>query len=175
MLRLIPSSTVVPSFRWIAPAFALLLVNCGSGSSGTSSPATPDFGIVVAPPANIQAGASGSATLTVTRTGGHSAALTLGLSSPPTGITGSGTIGASASSGTLTLNVAIPTAPSTYTLAASASDGTYTHSAPLSLTVNPIPSVTAWGAISPGAAQPALIARRCSTSAWSQARYSTSV
>jgi hypothetical protein len=96
----------------------------------------PRFAIVsVVPPAGIQAGHSGAASVTINRTGGHTAAITLSLESNASGITGSGSIAVAASSGTLDISVPSNTSTGMTALTLDASDGSASHTAPFNLTV----------------------------------------
>lgn len=117
------------------------LLRCGGGSGGSGGSgggANPQFNLSIPnPPSPILAGGSGTATVNVTRSGGEDQAITLSLVSPPTGITGSGTIPASAGSGTLNLQVAssVQNLNGGYTLTVQGSDGTITQSTQTSLMV----------------------------------------
>ncbi|MBI4911312.1 MAG: hypothetical protein HY823_01105 [Acidobacteria bacterium] len=123
-------------------AMSLLCSACGGGGGGGASsppPPAPDFSLSLTPPASVQAGSSGSATVAVTRSNGHSAGLALSLGTNASGITGNGSVAAGAASGTLTLVVPITAQVGATTLTATASDGSVSHSATFSLTVAPGP------------------------------------
>jgi len=101
----------------------------------TFSVPTPDFSLQAFSPASIQSGASGTATVTVTRTNGHLAAITLNLASNAQGITASGSIAAGAGSGTLSIVVPSAVAAGTYPLTLNGSDGSLSRSVGFILTV----------------------------------------
>ncbi|MBI4912770.1 MAG: hypothetical protein HY823_08525 [Acidobacteria bacterium] len=139
----------------ILVSLALACGGSSGGGGGNPPPPTPDFSVSVSAPSSIQAGSSGSTGVALTRSGGHSAAVTLTLSSPPQGITGSGSVASGSVSGTLNLSVPASATPGAYTLNVSATDGTLTRSATVNLTVTPAPdfslSVAAPPAIQAGA------------------------
>ena len=102
----------------------------------------PDFSFTVTSPSAIPVGQSGSAAVSVTRSAGHTAALSLGVQANAQGVTGSGTIIAGISSGALTLTVPSSAAPGTYTLTAIATDGTLVRNATFGVTLAPGNPVT---------------------------------
>lgn len=128
--------------RGMALLSAVALCSCGGGSGGSTPAPTPDFTIAVTPPASLIAGGSASATVTVPRSNGHTSALTLSLSIPPAGLTGSGTVAASAASGPLTLNAGTTATLATQTLTVSATDGTTTRTASFAVPV--VGAATSW-------------------------------
>ena len=103
---------------------------------------TIDFAISsVTPAGSVEVGHSGSAAVVITRTGGHTAAITLGVASNADGITGSGTIASGVNSGSLTITVPLAAAAGTHALTLDASDGIRTHSMLFNLTVTVVPAV----------------------------------
>ncbi len=95
----------------------------------------------VTPAGPIEVGHGGSAAVVISREGGHTAAVTLGLASNAEGITGSGSIAAAAGSGTLTISVPLSAAAGTHSLTLNASDGVQTHSEDFDLAVAAVPAV----------------------------------
>lgn len=117
-----------------------ILFGCSGGGGGGTSPAptpTPDFSLAVTPPTSIHAGSIGNATVSVSRTNGHTAGLTLSLAANAQGLTGTGSIAASGTGGTLAITVPVSLTPGTYTLTANATDGTLTRTAGFTLTTAP--------------------------------------
>lgn len=119
-------------------ALALLLA-CGGGGGGSSPAPSPDFSLTVTAPPSTRAGSGGTTPVGIGRVNGHTAAVNLSLAANAQGITGSGTIAASASSGTLGYSVPAALAAGTYTLTVNGSDGSSTRSATFSLTTLPYP------------------------------------
>lgn len=101
---------------------------------------TPDFFLSMAAPPSIQAGNTGTTSVTATRSNGHSAPITLSIENNAQGITGSGTIASGSSSGTLTFNVPSNVSANTYALTADGTDGNVVRSTTGNLTVTPIPA-----------------------------------
>ncbi len=106
------------------------------------APPTPDFSLSANPASlTINRGASGVVTITITRTGGFTGAVSLSASGLPSGVTASfnpaSTTGNS-SSLTLTASSAATTGPATVTV--TGVSGALTHSIPISLTVNAPPT-----------------------------------
>ncbi len=97
-------------------------------------PPVPDFSFTVSA-ASITAGSGGTSTITVNRTNGQTSAITFSLQSNSQGITGSGTIAASGTAGSLSLTVPGSATPGIYNLTVSGTDGTLTRTTSLSLTV----------------------------------------
>jgi hypothetical protein len=123
------------------------------------------FSLALATP-QVTAVAGGTATVTVnlTRDTNYTNAVTLSLANPPSGITGSGSVAGSSTSGTLTLNVAASVNPGTYSLTVSGTDGSLTRTAGLSLTVTPSGASCVW--TFDASAPPALVAFRDGGGAW---------
>lgn len=119
-----------------------------AASLTVAAPPVPDFSLGAASGTVVE-GASGPATINITRTNGHAAAITLGIQANAQNITGSGTIGASASSGILTIAVPMGVAAGPLSLVLSGTDGTFTHTAALNLTVGALAKVrffsASWG------------------------------
>ena len=101
-------------------------------SCGTS---TPDFSIS-ASAASVQAGSSGSSTVSTTASGG-SGTVSLSLSGVPSGVTATlGTTSVTAGSGTtISISVGSSVAAGTYSFTVNGSEGTKSHSATVSLSV----------------------------------------
>ncbi len=102
-------------------------------------PPVPDFSFTAAA-TSINAGSSGTSTLTVSRTNGHTSAITFSLQANSQGVTGSGAIGVSGTTGSFNLTVPSSVSAGTYALTASGTDGTLTHAAVFNLTVSPTPT-----------------------------------
>ncbi|MBL0311938.1 MAG: hypothetical protein IPP78_04315 [Holophagaceae bacterium] len=113
-----------------------------------AAPPVPDFSLAAAS-GTVTSGTSGPATINITRTNGHTAAITLGIQANSQNITGSGTVGTSSSSGILTIAVpgGAPAGPLSLTF--TGNDGTFVHTAALNLTVVALTKVrffsASWG------------------------------
>jgi hypothetical protein len=99
-----------------------------------NAPPVPDFGLAAAS-TSITSGSSGLATVNVTRTNGHTAAITLGIQANAQNITGNGTIASSASSGVLSIVIPVGVTAGPLSLMLTGNDGTFAHTAALNLTV----------------------------------------
>src|SRR5206468_2265214 len=130
----------------VAPGVYNLTV-AGSGSPGNRSTplsltvsATPDYALSLAPAAlTIGQGATGTSTVTITRTN-FTGAVTLSLGSAPAGVTGSFNPAApTGTSSALTVSVGAAVAPGVYNLTVAGSGSPGNRSTPLSLTVSAAP------------------------------------
>src|SRR5213078_4130518 len=101
------------------------------------------YALAVAPAAlTIGQGATGSTTVTVTRTN-FTGAVTLTVGGAPTGVTGSFSPAApTGTSSTLTLSVGAAVAPGVYNLTVDGAGSPGTRSTPLTLTVSAAPDYT---------------------------------
>jgi subtilase family serine protease len=120
----------------------------GLGSPVTTNFApqtTPDFTVSASPnPITINAGASGTSTITVNSLNGYAG--TVQLSSPPSGLTATFNPTSITASGTSILTVTVPTgtATGTYSVTVTGSDGSISHSTTLTVQVtNPDFSISA--------------------------------
>src|SRR5207247_1049347 len=129
-----------------APGVYNLTVD-GTGTPGNRSTpltltvsAAPDYGLSLAPTAlTIAQGATGTTTVTITRTN-FTGAVTLSLGSAPTGVTGAFDPAApTGTSSTLTVSVGAAVAPGVYNLTVAGSASPGNRSTPLSLTVSAAP------------------------------------
>src|SRR5437870_1687766 len=133
----------------VVPGVYNLTVN-GSGSPGNRSTpltltvsAAPDYTLSLAPAAlTIAQGATGTTTLTITRTN-VTGAVTLSLGNAPTGVTGSFNPAApTGTSSTLTVSVGAAVLPGTYNLTVAGIGTPGNRSTPLTLTVSEAPDYT---------------------------------
>src|SRR5256884_98475 len=133
----------------VVPGVYNLTVN-GSGSPGNRSTplaltvsAAPDYSLSLAPAAlTIAQGATGTTTLTITRTN-FTGAVTLSLGNAPTGVTGSFNPAApTGTSSTLTVSVGAAVLPGTYNLTVAGTGTPGNRSTPLALTVSAAPDYT---------------------------------
>jgi parallel beta-helix repeat protein len=105
------------------------------GGGGAAPPATPDFSLS-ASALSITQGANASLVVTVTRSGGHTSAVSLTASGLPTGVTSdTATVTSAATTGTLTLTASAGAAPGAATVTITGSDGTRSRTTTLTLTV----------------------------------------
>src|SRR5207249_4654987 len=102
--------------------------------------ATPDYALSLSPAAlTITQGATGTSTVTITRTN-FTGAVTLSLGTAPTGVTGAFNPAApTGTSSTLTVSVDAAAAPGVYNLTVDGTATTGNHSTPLTLTVSAAP------------------------------------
>src|SRR5205823_298105 len=130
----------------VAPGVYNLTV-AGSASPGNRSTpltltvsATPDYALSLAPAAlTIVQGATGTSTVTITRTN-FTGAVTLSLGSAPAGVTGSFNPAApTGTSSALTVSVGAAVAPGVYNLTVAGSASPGNRSTPLTLTVSATP------------------------------------
>jgi len=112
----------------------------------TASPAN-DFTVTVTTAMSIQANTSGNGTVTITRTGGESAAITLIVQSNSQGISGSGSVASDATTGSLSIAVPSAVGAGTYALVASATDGSLTHTACFNLQVTAAGTADPWAPV----------------------------
>src|SRR6184192_3364862 len=133
----------------VAPGIYNLTVD-GTGSPGNRSTpltltvsAAPDYTLSLAPAAlTIAQGATGTTTLTITRTN-FTGAVTLSLGNAPTGVTGSFNPAApTGTSSTLTVSVGAAVLPGTYNLTVAGIGTPGNRSTPLTLTVSEAPDYT---------------------------------
>jgi len=105
-----------------------------------NQPATPDFSLSASPTSlSIARGASGTSTITVTRTGGFTDAVSLGASGLPAGVTASFSVNpATGNSSVLTLSASSTAALGPVTITVTGTGGGLTRSAPIGLTVNDV-------------------------------------
>jgi hypothetical protein len=101
-------------------------------------PPTPDFALSASPASlTVNRGASGTSTITITRTGGFSSDVTLSASGLPTGVTASFSANpATGNSSVLTLSASSTATLGAATVTVSGTGGGLTRSTPISLTVN---------------------------------------
>src|SRR5437588_373835 len=133
----------------VVPGVYNLTVN-GSGSPGNRSTpltltvsAAPDYSLSLAPAAlTIAQGATGTTTVTITRTN-FTGAVTLRLGTAPTGVPGSFNPAApTGTSSTLTVSVGAAVLPGTYNLTVAGIGTPGNRSTPLTLTVSEAPDYT---------------------------------
>src|SRR5436853_81325 len=133
----------------VVPGVYNLTVN-GSGSPGNRSTpltltvsAAPDYSLSLAPAAlTIAQGATGTTTVTITRTN-FTGAVTLSLGDAPAGVTGSFNPAApTGTSSTLTVSVGATVLPGTYNLTVAGTGTPGNRSTPLTLTVSEAPDYT---------------------------------
>ena len=133
----------------VAPGVYNLTVD-GTGAPGNRSTplaltvsAAPDYTLSLAPAAlTIAQGATGTTTLTITRTN-FTGAVTLSLGNAPTGVTGSFNPAApTGTSSTLTVSVGAAVLPGTYNLTVAGTGTPGNRSTPLTLTVSEAPDYT---------------------------------
>src|SRR5436190_7410795 len=133
----------------VAPGVYNLTVD-GTGAPGNRSTplaltvsAAPDYTLSLAPAAlTIAQGATGTTTLTITRTN-FTGAVTLSLGNAPTGVTGSFNPAApTGTSSTLTVSVGAAVLPGTYNLTVAGIGTPGNRSTPLTLTVSARPDST---------------------------------
>src|SRR5207249_868966 len=133
----------------VVPGVYNLTVN-GSGSPGNRSTpltltvsAAPDYSLSLAPAAlTIAQGASGTTTVTITRTN-FTGAVTLSLGGAPTGLTGAFDPAApTGNTSTLTVSVGAAVAPGVYNLTVDGTGAPGNRSTPLALTVSAAPDYT---------------------------------
>jgi hypothetical protein len=121
--------------RVILPALLALAVACGGGGGGSTAP-QPALSLSVTPATlTVIQGLSGTVQVTVERPNGESGALALTLSGQPSGATGTGSIAAGSTVGTLALAVSSGTVPATYPVTLGASDGSVTGTTAFTLVV----------------------------------------
>jgi hypothetical protein len=103
-----------------------------------SQPATPDFSLSASPTSlTVARGASGTSTITVTRSGGFTDGVTLSASGLPAGVTaGFGTNPATGASSVLTLSVSSAAALGATAITVTGTGGGLTRTTPVSLTVS---------------------------------------
>jgi uncharacterized membrane protein len=121
------------SFNWSTRIASFKLPSC------PATPPTPDFSLSVTPSsATVTQGSSATYTVNITRTGGFTGAVTLGMSSSPSGLTGTFSPNpATGASSTLTVPTTTSTAVGPYTITVTGTGtGVPTHTATTSLTVN---------------------------------------
>src|SRR5256884_9003385 len=116
-----------------------LAVATGCGKDGGTGPAA-EYSLSLGPAAlTIVQGATGTATVTITRSN-FTGAVTLSLGGAPTGVTGSFNPAApTGSSATLTVSVGAAVAPGVYNLTVAGTATAGNHSTPLTLTVSAAP------------------------------------
>lgn len=121
-------------YQGLGPLAALLLLaGCGS-SAGSNSP-QPDFSLVLGAPDPIQSGDAGTLAVSVQRSNGHTAAITLSLAANAQGITGGGSIPGGSSVGSVSLTVPSSVALATHALDLDGTDGSATRSGAFDLSV----------------------------------------
>src|SRR5439155_1396224 len=130
--------------HWLRPglvlvaSLALVVVGCGKEGGGTGPAA--DYTLSLAPASlTLVQGANGTTAVTITRTN-FTGAVTLGLGSAPSGVTGSFDPAApTGTSVTLTVSVAAAVAPGVYNLTVDGTGSPGNRSTPLTLTVSAAP------------------------------------
>ncbi len=130
--------------RWMSRGLVLsaglaLAVGCGKDGTGPAA----EYTLSLTPAAlTIVQGATGSATVTITRTN-FNGAVPLSLSGAPTGVTGSFNPAAPmGTTSTLTVGVGVGVAPGVYNLTVAGAGSAGNRSTPLTLTVNAAPDYT---------------------------------
>jgi len=113
------------------------------------SPSAPDFSIAGSPTSlAVQAGNSGSSTISISPTNGFTGTVTLSSNVSPTGPTATlstSTISGGSGSATLTVNVGSSVSAGTYTVTVQATSGGLAHSKQIVVTVSTAASPTAPG------------------------------
>jgi hypothetical protein len=110
------------------------------GGGGAAPPLTPDY-TLSASALSVTQGASSSLVVTVTRSGGHTSAVSLTASGLPSGVTSdTATVTSAASTGTLTLTASSGAATGAVTVTITGSDGIRSRTTTLTLTVNELGS-----------------------------------
>src|SRR5204863_371470 len=105
--------------------------------------APSDFALSATPPSQtVVQGAAGNYSVTITPTGGFTAAVTFSVSGLPAGATGSFTPNPATGASTLAVTTIASTPAGTYPLTLTGVSGTLTHTTTLSLTVNAPPDST---------------------------------
>jgi len=108
-----------------------------SGLATLSNQGMPDFALSANPSSlSVTRGASASATIMVSRTGGFAGSVSFSVSGLPAGVTASFNPTATSSTSTLTLTASATAATGPATLTITGVSGTLTHSTTISLTVN---------------------------------------
>jgi len=105
-----------------------------------NQPATPDFALSASPTSmSMVRGASGTSTITVTRTGGFTDAVSLSASGLPTGVTASFSVNpVTGGSSVLTLSASSAATLGPVTITVTGTGGGLTRSAPIGLTVSDV-------------------------------------
>jgi nitrous oxidase accessory protein NosD len=105
------------------------------GGGGAAPPLTPDYSLTTSA-LSITQGANASLVVTVTRSGGHTSAVSLTASGLPTGVTSdTATVTSASTTGTLTLTASSGAAPGAATVTITGSDGIRSRTTTLTLTV----------------------------------------
>src|SRR5439155_99029 len=133
----------------VAPGVYTLTVDATGAPGNRSTPLAltvspaPDYTLSLAPAAlTIAQGATGTTTLTITRTN-FTGAVTLSLGNAPTGVTGSFDPAApTGNTATLTVSVGAAVAPGVYNLTVDGTGAPGNRSTPLALTVSAAPDYT---------------------------------
>lgn len=126
----------------VSGLLAASLAGCGGGGDSTTNPVTPAFTLSVSPASVIimQTG-SGSVSVSVVRTGGFAGAVALAFEGLPSGVTMSGSVAASASTGSVAIDVSLNVPASTYPVTIRATgQGVSQQSAVVSLVVTTRPA-----------------------------------
>ncbi len=119
-----------------------LMTSCGSASGSNLRTAPPGFTFSFAPPnVALQQGASGSTSITITRTGGFSGSISLTASTLPAGVSASFNPSPTTSNSTLTFTItnSAATATTPITITGTASGITVTATVNLTVLVAPPP------------------------------------
>lgn len=119
-----------------AALILLALAACGGGGDGGGTAPSGDFSIAISPAAlSVEAGSSGSFTVSISRSGSFTGPVTLRLDGPPAGVSAT-FASTSATSSTATLSVAASAATGSYTVTVVGSAaGKADRSASIALTV----------------------------------------
>jgi hypothetical protein len=131
--------------RWLAATVLVLLAACGGGSESTASERptaeAAQFSVEVTPAsASVFPGSAGLLTVTLTRTAGFTADVTVALRDPPLGVTAEPQVfSGSVASLQLPVNLSGSVALGSLVLGVSASSGTSSASANTQLNVQPAP------------------------------------
>jgi len=122
-----------------------LLTACGGGGGGGDGGAPPDFTLSTGTASlTVQGNSTGTLTVAVLRAGGHTAAVDLSLEDPPAGVTATGVVAASSSSGTLTISVSATAAVQVHALTIRGTSGALIRRVPgtIAMTVTAAPPGT---------------------------------
>jgi hypothetical protein len=131
--------------RWLAATLLVLVAACGGGGESTASAPPPaeaaEFSVEATPAsASVSPGSAVPLTVTLTRTAGFTADVTVALRDPPLGVTAEPRVfSGSVASLLLPVNLGGSVTPGNLVLAVSASSGTITASATTQLSVQPAP------------------------------------
>jgi hypothetical protein len=122
------------SFNWSTRINAFKLPNCGVAP-------TPDFSLSASPASQtVTQGTNTSYTVTVTPGGGFAGSVTLSVIGLPSGAAGTFSPNPTATTSTFSVTTAASTPAGSYPLTITGTSGTLTHTASVTLVVNPAPT-----------------------------------